>query len=98
VKLKQKDVWWHISQPGDYAWEECCEQRLILACPFCGSDAPVPYTVTVEQKEPLTIVEELHCGFCEAAFEIRDGEAIKHERAQADSPMSPLQVESIPNG
>lgn len=61
---------------GDYSWLEFGGFKfLLLSCPFCGFDAPVPALAKINFEEPLDLETELFCGNCLAYFQIIQGVA-----------------------
>lgn len=79
MELKARKHWWDCHQPGEYAWEELPNgfaQRLFLSCPWCSSATAMPM-LTIETTFPLTVKEQLNCGFCAAAFSITEGRAVR---------------------
>jgi hypothetical protein len=81
VNLRLVEDWKEVSKAGDYAfscligtWSYEC---LVLLCPFCGFEAPLPFLMTVQSKDPLQIKEELSCGLCSTRFYVIKGQAIK---------------------
>ena len=79
VALKQKENFQEVREPGDYAWETWAESfdMLVLVCPFCGFEAPMPWLIKVDCKDPLDIVPELYCKNCVTFFYIIKGVAYK---------------------
>jgi len=79
--LKRRLHWSDISLPGEWAWVETLEfDFLMLICPFCGFEAPVPHTNKVVSGTPLTLEEQLTCGNCGQSFHVFNDKAIKSGR------------------
>ncbi len=71
-----------LTDSGDYCWQQHNAfpfDILILSCPFCNRDAPVPTLIKVFSKQPITIEGEMHCGFCGVGFRIIDGVAARFQ-------------------
>ena len=81
VELRLIENWEEVSKPGDYSFS--CQigswglEVLVMLCPFCGFEAPMPFLTKVEEKEPLTLAEEMRCGRCFVSFHVIKGKAIK---------------------
>jgi hypothetical protein len=80
IVLHLKD-WHEISEHGDYAFTyelafgvfEC----LVLRCPFCNFEQPVPTFTKVTKKNPLNIEEEMYCRNCLTFFHVINGIATR---------------------
>lgn len=79
VTLKRKEEWLEVKEPGDYAWSTWAEtfEMLVLVCPFCGFEAPMPWLIKTNCKDPLDIAQELFCKNCVTFFHIINGAAYK---------------------
>jgi len=78
IKMSLKEDWEMVKKAGDYTFIpyetiDC----LIVMCPFCGFEAPVPWLVKVESKDPLEIKQELYCEKCHTIFHVIQGSAYK---------------------
>ena len=79
VTLNRKEDWKEVKEPGDYAWTTWAEtfESLVLVCPFCGFEAPMPWLIKTNCKDPLDIAQELYCKKCATFFCIIKGVAYK---------------------
>jgi len=79
VTMRKKEDFHDVAEAGDYAFETWAESFdfLVLVCPFCGWEAPMPWHITVVEKDPLDILQELSCSKCSTTFFIIKGTAYK---------------------
>lgn len=78
VMLIAKDDWRKAILPGEYGWESYdVLETIVLNCPFCGFSTPIPWTVIVKEREPLTLEESLYCIRCETSFYVIAGKAMR---------------------
>lgn len=77
VVMHRKEHYSDISEKGDYAFDTWADtfDFLVMGCPFCGFGAPMPWLIKIITKEPLDILQELHCGKCHAGFVVIQGVA-----------------------
>lgn len=81
IDLKYVKNWEDVKNPGDYSFS--CQigswgvEVVVMVCPFCGFEAPLPFLIRVEEKEPLTLKDEMKCGRCSVSFHVIKGKAIK---------------------
>ena len=63
---------------GEWVWVETIDiDFLILACPFCGMESPLPHTTKITTVDPLTLEEEISCGNCGENFHVINDKAIR---------------------
>lgn len=80
VTLISSPNWRKSNTPGQYGWEVVGGYEfLILICPFCGHDSPVPWLTEIKSKNPLELGEDLYCPKCETTFGVKDGIATRRE-------------------
>lgn len=78
VIMTRKEDWHDVSAAGDYAFSEFAGfEFLVVVCPFCGFEAPLPWLIKVVSTEPLTIDQELFCKKCDTFFHVIEGSAYK---------------------
>lgn len=73
--LTEIEDWKKLQNPGEYAFHRLTIglDCLILVCPFCGFEAPMPWLLTIVSKNPLEVAEELQCRKCSIHFYILKG-------------------------
>lgn len=78
IPLRKRASWNEVLLPGDYVWIQTYEMNvLMMACPFCGFESPVPHTVPVEKSDPLQLGKEIYCVMCGQGFHVIGGKAIR---------------------
>lgn len=75
---RQRDWTGGNLKAGEWVWVETFDiDFLILACPFCGMESPLPHTTKITSGDPLTLAEEISCGNCGDSFHVINNQAIR---------------------
>lgn len=79
VTMTCKEDWRDVNDPGDYAFSHFVEtfEIVVMGCPFCSFEAPLPLLIKITSRNPLTIAQELFCKKCDTFFHVIEGKAYK---------------------